>query len=122
VEPSPSHSAAEDSATPGCGGAPHTPLDPWPPGPGWGAGSTEGTEPDTPGQGASVFAEPTNRANGLTRDLQGRLLAYEHDSRRVTRQEADGVPARQVHRRKPPPRPAIVDSESGQKPPCSIRQ
>jgi gluconolactonase len=44
----------------------------------------------TPGQGASVFAEPTNRANGLTRDLQGRLLACEHDSRRLTRQEADG--------------------------------
>jgi gluconolactonase len=44
----------------------------------------------TPGQGASVFKEPTNRANGLTRDLQGRLLACEHDSRRVTRQEADG--------------------------------
>jgi gluconolactonase len=44
----------------------------------------------TPGQGSSVFTEPTNRANGLTRDLQGRLLACEHDSRRVTRQEADG--------------------------------
>jgi gluconolactonase len=44
----------------------------------------------TPGQAPSVFAEPTNRANGLTRDLQGRLLACEHDSRRVTRQEADG--------------------------------
>jgi hypothetical protein len=44
----------------------------------------------TPGQGVSVFKEPTNRANGLTRDLQGRLLAAEHDSRRVTRQEADG--------------------------------
>ena len=39
----------------------------------------------TPGQGVSVFQEPTNRANGLTRDLQGRLLACEHDSRRVTR-------------------------------------
>ena len=38
-----------------------------------------------PGQGVSVFKEPTNRANGLTRDLQGRLLACEHDSRRVTR-------------------------------------
>jgi gluconolactonase len=38
----------------------------------------------------SVFQEPTNRANGLTRDLQGRLLACEHDSRRVTRQELDG--------------------------------
>src|SRR6266436_10382579 len=45
----------------------------------------------TPGQqGATVFKEPTNRANGLTRDLQGRLLACEHDSRRVTRQELDG--------------------------------
>jgi sugar lactone lactonase YvrE len=38
----------------------------------------------------SLFLEPTNRANGLTRDLQGRLAACEHDSRRVTRQEADG--------------------------------
>src|SRR5215467_2901450 len=44
----------------------------------------------TPGQGVTLFKEPTNRANGLTRDLQGRLLAAEHDSRRVTRQEADG--------------------------------
>ena len=42
------------------------------------------------GQGVSVFAEPTNRANGLTRDLQGRLIACEHDSRRVTRLESDG--------------------------------
>ena len=44
----------------------------------------------TPGQTAAVFQEPTNRANGLTRDLQGRLVACEHDSRRVTRQESDG--------------------------------
>jgi gluconolactonase len=43
-----------------------------------------------PGQGVSVFQEPTNRANGLTRDMQGRLVACEHDSRRVTRQELDG--------------------------------
>jgi gluconolactonase len=43
-----------------------------------------------PGKGVSVLLEPTNRANGLTRDLQGRLVACEHDSRRVTRQEADG--------------------------------
>ena len=43
-----------------------------------------------PGGGVSLFLEPTNRANGLTRDLQGRLVACEHDSRRVTRQEADG--------------------------------
>jgi len=44
----------------------------------------------TPGQGTSVLREPTNRANGLTRDLQGRLVACEQESRRVTRVEADG--------------------------------
>ena len=43
-----------------------------------------------PGQGVSVFKDKTNQANGLTRDLQGRLLACEHETRRVTRQEADG--------------------------------
>ena len=43
-----------------------------------------------PGTGVSIVLEPTNRANGLTRDLQGRLVACEHDSRRVTRQELDG--------------------------------
>ena len=45
----------------------------------------------TPGQSATVFQEPTNRANGLTRDLQGRLVSAEHDSRRVARQESDGT-------------------------------
>src|SRR5713101_4100720 len=44
----------------------------------------------TPGQSVTVFQESTNRANGLTRDLQGRLLACEHDTRRVTRLEVDG--------------------------------
>jgi gluconolactonase len=43
-----------------------------------------------PAKGVSLLLEPTNRANGLTRDLQGRLVACEHDSRRVTRQEPDG--------------------------------
>ncbi len=43
-----------------------------------------------PGKGVSLFLDGTNRANGLTRDLQGRLIACEHDSRRVTRQELDG--------------------------------
>jgi gluconolactonase len=43
-----------------------------------------------PGQGVSVFQENTNQANGLTRDLQGRLLACEHATRRVIRQELDG--------------------------------
>jgi len=45
----------------------------------------------TPGQGVTLDQEPTNRANGLTRDLQGRLYACEHDSRRVTRRELDGT-------------------------------
>ena len=44
----------------------------------------------TPGQGTVEFKNPTNGANGLTRDLQGRLPVCEHDSPRVTRQEADG--------------------------------
>ena len=44
----------------------------------------------TPGQGVIVDLEPSNRANGLTRDLQGRLLSCEHDTRRVTRRELDG--------------------------------
>jgi gluconolactonase len=44
-----------------------------------------------PGQGASVLKQPTNSANGLTRDLQGRLLACERDTRRVTREERDGT-------------------------------
>jgi gluconolactonase len=44
----------------------------------------------TPGQGASVDLEPTNRANGLTRDQQGRLLSCERETRRVTRRELDG--------------------------------
>ena len=44
----------------------------------------------TPGHGVSVFKEHTNQANGLTRDPQGRLVACEGETRRVTRQEADG--------------------------------
>jgi gluconolactonase len=44
----------------------------------------------TPGQGVTVFEEKTNQANGLTRDLKGRLLACEHETRRVIRQELDG--------------------------------
>ena len=44
----------------------------------------------TLGEGVSVYQQPTNHANGLTRDLKGRLVACEHSSRRVTRQDADG--------------------------------
>src|ERR1700674_1549088 len=44
----------------------------------------------TPGQGVAVFQENTNQANGLTRDLLGRIVACEHETRRVTRRELDG--------------------------------
>ena len=44
----------------------------------------------TPGQGATVAMEKTNEANGLTRDLQGRIVSAEHLTRRVTRYEPDG--------------------------------
>lgn len=38
----------------------------------------------------SVYRQPSNYANGNTRDRQGRLLTCEHDARRVTRTEHDG--------------------------------
>lgn len=38
----------------------------------------------------SDFRNPSNNANGLCRDRQGRLLACEHLTRRVTRTEYDG--------------------------------
>jgi gluconolactonase len=44
----------------------------------------------TPGQGVTVFQENTHQANGLTRDQQGRIVACEHETRRVTRRELDG--------------------------------
>lgn len=44
----------------------------------------------SPQRGMTVAQANTNRSNGLTRDRQGRLIACEHDSRRVTRTELDG--------------------------------
>lgn len=44
----------------------------------------------TPGEGATTYREPSNYANGHTRDRQGRLVSCEHGSRRVTRTEWDG--------------------------------
>ena len=38
----------------------------------------------------SIFRKPSNNANGHTRDRQGRLVACEHDARRVVRTEYDG--------------------------------
>jgi gluconolactonase len=45
----------------------------------------------TPGQSATVAMEETNEANGITRDLQGRLVSAEHLTRRVTRYERASV-------------------------------
>ena len=42
-----------------------------------------------PGQPISIFKENTNAANGITRDLQGRLVACEAATRRVVREEHD---------------------------------
>ncbi|HEX6703150.1 MAG TPA: SMP-30/gluconolactonase/LRE family protein [Albitalea sp.] len=39
---------------------------------------------------ASVFRQPSNFSNGLARDRQGRLIACEHLTRRITRTEYDG--------------------------------
>ena len=38
-----------------------------------------------------TFRSPSNNSNGLTLDKQGRLIACEHGSRRVTRTETDGT-------------------------------
>jgi gluconolactonase len=43
-----------------------------------------------PGQALSVFKENTNAANGITRDMQGRLVACEAATRRIVREEKDG--------------------------------
>jgi gluconolactonase len=44
----------------------------------------------TPGVGKSVFLRPSGKANGLTFDRQGRLVAAGWTSRRVWRMEHDG--------------------------------
>ncbi len=43
------------------------------------------------GLGVREFRRPSNFANGHTRDRQGRLVSCEHQTRRVTRTEADGT-------------------------------
>jgi len=41
-------------------------------------------------EGITTFRQPSNYANGHTRDRQGRLISCEHGLRRVTRTEIDG--------------------------------
>ncbi|MDX9948082.1 MAG: SMP-30/gluconolactonase/LRE family protein [Bacteroidales bacterium] len=40
-----------------------------------------------PGEGTVIFRKPSNFSNGMTYDRKGRLLACEHHTRRVTREE-----------------------------------
>jgi gluconolactonase len=42
------------------------------------------------GNGQKIYREPSGQSNGLTFDLQGRLIACEHANRRVTRTEKNG--------------------------------
>ena len=44
----------------------------------------------SPTEGVSLLQEPSNNANGLTRDLQGRLILCEGGAHRVTRMESNG--------------------------------
>ena len=44
----------------------------------------------TPGEGISTFRKPCHQTNGLAWDRQGRLIACEHSSSKLTRTEFDG--------------------------------
>jgi gluconolactonase len=69
----------------------------------------------SPDGSATLFHEPTNYANGLTRDRQGRLIACEHSARRLTRLEPDGsitaVANRYHDRRLNRPNDVVVKSD-----------
>lgn len=45
----------------------------------------------TPNSGVSVFRSPSGKANGMTRDTDGRLIVCEHANRRLSRTEHDGA-------------------------------
>ena len=67
------------------------------------------------GEGVTLVQEPTNNANGLTRDPQGRLVMCEGGARRVVRVEHDGgttVVASSYHgRRLNRPNDVVVKSD-----------
>jgi len=69
----------------------------------------------SPGVGVTVAMERTGGANGLTLDLQGRLISAERDTRRVTRTEVDGaitvVADQYLGKRLPPPNDVLVKSD-----------
>jgi gluconolactonase len=93
-------------------------------GPVWLAGAGELVFSDIPAStlyawsardGLRVFRRPSHRANGNTTDGAGRLITCEHESRRVTRTEADGsvTVLCESHggRRLNSPNDAVVDRE-----------
>ncbi len=45
----------------------------------------------TPAGGVTPYRRPSHFSNGLTLDHEGRLLACEHQARRVTREDANGI-------------------------------
>jgi gluconolactonase len=63
----------------------------------------------------ATFRAPSNNSNGLTLDKQGRLIACEHGTRRVTRTEADGtltvLAERHENKRLNSPNDAVVRSD-----------
>jgi gluconolactonase len=63
----------------------------------------------------ATFRAPSNNSNGLTLDKQGRLIACEHGTRRVTRTEADGtltvLAERYENKRLNSPNDAVVRSD-----------
>jgi sugar lactone lactonase YvrE len=67
----------------------------------------------TPGQGTVEFKKPTNGANGLTRDLQGRLVACEGAGRRVIREEPDDSRRRHIRAFDMAPSPACPFAQLG---------
>ncbi|MCX6878931.1 MAG: SMP-30/gluconolactonase/LRE family protein [Verrucomicrobia bacterium] len=77
----------------------------------------------------TTFREPSRNSNGLTLDKQGRLIACEHGSRRVTRTEADGtitvLAARYEGKRLNSPNDVVVRSDGAiyfTDPPYGVKQ
>lgn len=69
----------------------------------------------SPAGGAGPWRRPSDNSNGLTRDLEGRLLACEHGSRTVTRAALGevkvAVAARYLGKRFNSPNDAVVKSD-----------
>jgi sugar lactone lactonase YvrE len=71
----------------------------------------------TPDRGAEVVRYPSGKSNGLTLDKQGRLIACEHKTRRVSREESDGsvitIAGEYEGKRLNSPNDVVVKSDGG---------